>query len=357
MSALGQAVAETPAERKPPARKPRWTPVSALEFVGCDSCRMTLAEYESYPEDGRKIEFFDSAAGLAWMARDAPTEEHERPARMLTALARLIAAVRGSPAECCGAAQLRLLDPDVGQVRAMHPDEMVFLHPERVRPGRSGYFKTGEDTYPDVVLEVDHTTDVRGEKLNHYEEWGFPELWVEVPDAYSRSRPAGLRPGLRIYLLEGGKYVLSEESRAFPGWRADEIHRALNEKTSSAETLRTVNRVGLALGEREGTGPDDDPLLGLHRAEGRVEGRAEGRVEGRAEGRAEARIESRAATARAILGSRRVPVSPEFPGAADRDALGAASEATVVSAASAATSEADFLARLREVPPSIPERH
>ena len=32
----------------------------------------------------------------------------------------------------------------------------------------------GSDTLPDVVLEVDNTTDVRRGKLSLYESWGFP---------------------------------------------------------------------------------------------------------------------------------------------------------------------------------------
>ena len=67
-------------------------------------------------------------------------------------------------------------------------------------------------------------------------------------------------------------------------------------------------------------------------------------------------VKSRAATARAILGSRRIPVSPEFPPAEIRAALEAVSEATVVEAALAAASEADFLARLRDTRATAPER-
>ena len=249
------AVVGYPRRASAPQRKRRWTPVSALEFVGCDSCRMTLAEYEEYPEDGRKIEFFDSEVGLAWMMREGPTFPHEEPGRMLVGLVREIAMTRGAPIKCSGAASLRLLDADFQQVRAIHPDEMVFLHPERADPANPSFLAVGEDAYPEVVLEVDHTRDTRRDKLKLYEEWGFPELWVEVPDAYSASRPRGLKPELRIYLLEGERYVLSEESRAFPGWRAEEIHRALNEAVISTDTSAVLERVGRALGEREGTGP------------------------------------------------------------------------------------------------------
>ena len=201
-----------------------------------------------------------------------------------------------------------------------------------------------------MVLEVDNTRDTRRDKLALYEEWGFPELWVEVPNAWSPSRPRGLRPELRIYLLEGERYVLSPESRAFVGWRADEIHRALNEPVISEETSAVLERVGRALGEREGTGPDDDPLLGSNRrrtrAEGRAEGLATGRAEGRVAGRAEGLAISRAGLVRAILASRGIRVSEGFPSQIHRGALVRASDEAVASAAYAAVSEADFLARL-----------
>ena len=145
----------------------------------------------------------------------------------------------------------------------MHPDQMVFLHPDRTRGRSPGIWTLGEDPHPDVVGEVDTTTDVPRNRLKLYEEWGSPELWLEIPNAFARGRPAGLRSGLRIYLLEGDRCVLSEESRTFPGWRAAEIHRALNEWVVSGETAAMLSRVRRALEEREGTGPKDDVLLGL----------------------------------------------------------------------------------------------
>lgn len=305
--------------------------MSALEFVGCESCRMTLAEYEAYPEDARKIEFFDSETGLAWMLRDGPTIPHERPVRMLVALVRQVAMTRGAPIRCIGEASLKLLDPDFGQVRAMHPDEMIFLDPERADPANPSFVAVGQDTYPDVVLEVDHTSDTRRDKLKLYEEWGFPELWVEVPETYSASRPRGLKPELRIYLLEEDRYVLSEESRAFPGWRAAEIHEGLNEAVTSEATAAVLVRVGRALGVREGTGPDDDPLLGPFGREKRAEGRAEGR----------------AGLVRRILERRGIRLSAEFPPPGQRALLADASDEALVTAASTATSEAAFFRQLR----------
>ena len=321
-----------PAEPPRPAELPqpaeRWLPVSLLEFAGCDSRPMTLAEYEALP-DGR-VEFFDSETCLAWMVREPGLMEHEAPVRMLAALVDRIAMLRGSPIRCLGESRLRLLDADRGRERSIHPDEMVYLHPKRRRRSGPGYLKVGEDDYPDVILEVDNTTDVRRNRLRLYEEWGFPEVWVEVPEAFSPGRPRGLKTGLRIYLREGERFGLSEQSRAFPGWRATEIHRALNEPVMSEETSQVLARVGRALGEREGTGPDDDPLL---RSVGRQK-QTEGRTAGRA------------GLVRAMLASRGIEVSADFPSPRHREALEAASDEAIVSAASAAGSEADFLARL-----------
>ena len=126
-----------------------------------------------------------------------------------------------------------------------------------------------------------------------------------MPDARAPSRPRSRRSGLTIHLLEDGAYRPVAQSRAFPGWTAAEIHAALNEETLSVPTSAVLERVGAALGEREGTGPDDDPLLGAQRRRSRAEGRAEG-----AEGHAEERIEF----ARALLAARGIVLSPGFPG-------------------------------------------
>ena len=130
-----------------------------------------------------------------------------------------------------------------------------------------------------MVLEVDNTTDVRRGKLALYESWGFPEVWVEVPDTPSPSRPAGLRPGLTIHVLGDRRFRTEPSSRALPGWTAQEIHRALNEAELSDATMRALRPVARSLGAAEGTGPDDDPLLRAERMEGRVEGRQETQTE------------------------------------------------------------------------------
>ena len=79
--------------------------------------------------------------------------------------------------------------------------------------------------------------------------------------------------GMTIHLLDdSGAWRTAARSRAFPGWTADEIHTALNEAALSVETSRVLRRVGRALGERAGTGPDDTPWLRMERQESRAEG-------------------------------------------------------------------------------------
>ena len=191
-----------------------------------------------------------------------------------------------------------------------------------------------------MFLEVDHTTDVRRGKLSLYEEWGFPEVWVEVPERYAPSRPAARLSGLVIHLLQGGRYRTVPVSRAFPGWTAEEIHTALNEPALSAATGEVLARVGRALGAREGTGPDDMPWLRTQRREGRAEGLAEGRTEGRRE----ARAETMNVVAGRILAARGMP---GFESPLDARELARVTDEEVVDALLQCKDESDLRARLR----------
>ena len=87
-------------------------------------------------------------------------------------------------------------------------------------------------------------TDVRRGKLAFYESWGFPEAWVEVPEVQTPGRPQGLVRGLTICRLDGGRFRTAAESGAFPGWRASEIHAALNELEVSDRTSSALPRAG-----------------------------------------------------------------------------------------------------------------
>ena len=277
-------------EPLPESPLPRPAPAAgqAPEFPGCHT--ITLKRDDLLDYDGR-FEYWDGDTETAWVVSEPTSATHEQPSQRLAGLGQIVAGVRGSPIECYGTMDLLLRNEHGEKWRIMQADQSVYLHPARARLPVDA-MEIGEHDYPDVVLEVDHTTDVRRGKLGLYETWGFPEIWVDTPESgYAVKRPAGVSPGMTIYLLEGGVYRTAGQSRAFPGWTAVELHTAFNEEMLSPETSRVLRRVGRTLGAREGTGPDDTPWLRMERHESRVEGYAEGRIEGHAEGHAEGRAE------------------------------------------------------------------
>ena len=174
--------------------------------------------------------------------------QHEGPSRQLVQMATRFEIVRGSRIACFGSADLVRLDAAGRKRWLMQADEVLYLHPDRVRL-QGPAIDVDADPLPDVVLEVDHTTDVRRRKLGIYKESGFPEIWVLVPwEASVRA------PGLAIHVRHGEDgYREEASSRAFPGWKAEEIHRALTEAPLSEAAWRALERTALAMGAREGT--------------------------------------------------------------------------------------------------------
>lgn len=316
----------------PPRAKRDWIPLSELEFPGCEMRPMTLADFEAH--DG-PIEFFDSESGVAWLIRERGELAHEASRCRLNQLVGRVSQARGSPIHCYGMAEMRLCDAESGRFRSIHADQLLFLRPDDADLRTWAFLEVGRHPHPDLVLEVDHSTDVRRNRLKLYEEWGFPEVWIEVPEVYTPNRPRGLRPGFEIHLLKEGRFVRSPVSRAFPGWRTTEIHRALNEADTTPETGAALDRVGRALGAPEGTGPEDDVGPGRLLRELRAGGGGQSRFE----------------AAEIVLTYRclKVPygfwrrLSPE-----DRAAFGDAAPEALEEAVWAASSLADFIARVRD---------
>ena len=158
--------------------------------------RDDLADFEG------RLEFWDAALETAWVM-EPPSPYHESPSHILAALVDRIAAVRGSPIRCFGTMALLLRDAHGEYRRILQADQSVYLHPVPENlPGKEAMV-IGEHAHPDVVLEVDYSTDARRSKLGLYASWGFPEVWLDVPDERPRSRPRGRVSGLTIYLLDG----------------------------------------------------------------------------------------------------------------------------------------------------------
>ena len=325
----------TPNDAVESARGPASPPASAEgraspspEFPGCRSFKLRRDEVEAYD---RHIEYWDAATETAWELREV-SGAHERPGHRLAGLCAIIAGVRGSGIVCFGHTSFVRHDDRGERLRLLEADESVYLYPERARMPLDSALWVGEHDLPDVILEVDNTTDVRRGKLALYESWGFPEVWVEVPEVQTPGRPRGLVRGLTICRLDGGRFRTAAESGAFPGWRASEIHAALNELEVSDRTGSALTRVGRALGCRDGTRPDDMPWLRVQREESRAEGHEQGM---------EAAIE-------AILAGRGFAWTDTVREARERSW---ATDADVISALLKCEDETDFKARLH-LPPS-----
>ena len=308
-------------------------PLDRADFPGCEAIHIPPEQIEDY--EGR-VEYWEARTATAMVVSEPTSTYREQPSQRLAGLAHLIAASRGAPIETFGTADLARFGRSGRILQLLQADQIVFLNPPA-----AGELKRRVDVEvddkPDVVLEVDYSTDVRGWKVPLYEAWGFPEVWVDVPEAHWEGRPKSRKSGLTIHVLEGGRFREAAGSRAFPAWKAEEIHAALNEPARSHGTVEALHRVGMALAAVAGAGPDADPWLRRHRDEGRDEGRAEGRIEGRAQ--------ARAASAIAVLEERGIAVTPELSAAlsATRDL----DEVELMRAALRCASATDFL-RLME---------
>ena len=238
----------------------------AYGFPGCRAVR--ISRNEIIDHEGR-FEYWDADTEIAWTACEPTSVYHELPGQRLARLTERIAAVRGAAIESYGSGDLLVRDAQGRRHRIMQADQILYLHPNRARPlGHA--VEVGHDDLPDVVLEVDLTTDVRPRKMGIYADWGFPELWVEVPDNRAPSRP-NKKPGTTIRLLGPNGYEEAPASRAFPTWTPSEIHTAFNEGTLSAATVGVLRRIGRILGEQGGTVTTDDPFMRAERTQGRLD--------------------------------------------------------------------------------------
>ena len=278
------------------------------DFPGCESFHLPASEIDHY--EGR-LEFWDGATETAWKVPETPIQ-HEGPSRQLTQMAARLAMVRGSRISSLGSSDLVHLDAAGRKRWLMQADELLYLHRDLWSRLQGPAIDVDADPLPDVVLEVDHTTDVRRRKLGIYKESGFPEIWVLVP--WESSVRA---PGLAIHVRHGEEYREEAASRAFPGWRAEEIHLALTEAPMSeapmSETAwRALERTALAMGAREGTTPEDDPLMRSVLLKVYGEGYATSYAEAYRKAFEEARRQAIAECALAMLDVRGIEVSSQI---------------------------------------------
>ena len=108
------------------------------------------------------------ATETAWKVCEPTSIQHEQPSRKLVQMAGKLEMVRGSRIVCyVWGDLLRQVDATGRKRWLMQADEMLYLHPNRVRLTGPA-IDVDRDPLPDVVLEVDHTTDVRRRTLGIY---------------------------------------------------------------------------------------------------------------------------------------------------------------------------------------------
>ena len=235
---------------------------------------MTYAQLRRY--DGR-LEVWDAESETAWMVREPTSPTHESPSHGLAGLVERIAAVRGSSIKCYGSMDLLMRDAQGEPRRIMQADQTVYLYPRRAEllgrecdgGGAAQLSGRGAGGGPHDGRSAGEAEAVRVV--------GVPGGVGGGAGAPGGEPSAGPCAGLTIHLLEDGVYRESPESLAFPGWRAEAIHEAMNEAERSVRTNEILEGLGRRLGSREGTGPDDDALMRSLRGQSRRKARQKAR--------------------------------------------------------------------------------
>ena len=147
------------------------TAYRAEDFPGCESFHLPASGIDRY--EGR-LEFWDGGTETAWKVCEPTSIQHEQPSRQLTQMAGQFAMLRGHRGSCASAPRTWCIGTPRARKRwLMQADELLYLRPDRVRLQGPAIDIDRRDPLPEVVLEVDHTTDVRRRKLDIYKESGL----------------------------------------------------------------------------------------------------------------------------------------------------------------------------------------
>ncbi|MFN5516024.1 MAG: Uma2 family endonuclease [Cyanobacteriota bacterium] len=125
-----------------------------------------------------------------------PLPEHEVDKELIGDLVKLLLEELEIDCECFGSTTFKQKEANTG----IEPDQCFYIQNQRRMRGKRR-LDLATDPPPDLTLEVDVTSKTQ---IEAYQRLGVPELWV-----YDGT-------GLKIYLLQGGQYQISETSLTFP---------------------------------------------------------------------------------------------------------------------------------------------
>ena len=220
-------------------------PASELAFPGCKPVRLPREELELY--DGR-LEFWDGATGTAWVCEPNSPLPREAGGR--------VAQPGGThrPGTRLAHHLLRLDGPDGAQrggacrgASCRRTSRCTCIPDGRGCRGRWRW-RWGSTTCRTWCWRWTTPRTCTGGSCGCTRRGGSRRCgWRCRTIGRRADRSVGAR-GLTIHVLEDGVYRESPESRAFPGWSAEELHVAFNERVRSERTCEVLERVGSALG-------------------------------------------------------------------------------------------------------------
>ena len=153
----------------------------------------------------------------------SPEDKHEEASRYFDHLISTFCRKTGVDIGGRGSTTLKDADKAVGK----EPDKSFYLGEHAI--GK----KIGDSKVPDLVLEVDNTTDST-QKLDDYKALGVPEVWIYGVDSQE----------LSIRQLKDGEYSKSEESLYLPD-------KVVNEIKADVKLLQAGNSENFVLDKLE----------------------------------------------------------------------------------------------------------
>jgi Uma2 family endonuclease len=126
-----------------------------------------------------------------------PLPEHEKAKEIIGDLVKILLEARQIAFESLGSTTLK----SDRMAQGVEPDACFYIQNQAAVIGKNR-LDMGIDPPPDLAIEIDLTSRTQ---LDNYKILGVPELW-----RYGKQ-------GLKIHVLENGKYVESNFSPTFPG--------------------------------------------------------------------------------------------------------------------------------------------
>lgn len=146
-----------------------------------------------------------------------PLPEHEKAKEMIGDMVKILLEARQIAFESLGSTTLK----NERMTQAVEPDTCFYIQHQAAVIGKNR-LDMSIDPPPDLAIEIDLTSRTQ---LDNYRILGVPELWRYRQQA------------LQIHILQGGQYVESDSSSAFPGIPIIElVNRAVRQSQVSGRT-------------------------------------------------------------------------------------------------------------------------